>query len=108
MKMQLNGSRIVVTGKPTQVPIEVACEESRILLLIPKTFFKAASIFSAEYRPSAKYVFKSLCTQDRNRILRTFQGLKASFANFSKVFVDSSINQPLINIAIIIRPPRNS
>jgi hypothetical protein len=89
------------------VPIEVVCEESRILLSIPKTFFKAASIFSAGYRLSAKYVFKSLCTQDRNRILRTFWGLKASFANFLKVFVDSLIDQPLINMAIMIRPPEN-
>jgi hypothetical protein len=72
-------------------------------LLIPKTFFKTALIFSAKYRPLAKYVFKSLCIQDKKRILRTFRGLKASFVNFLKVFVDFLIDQPLINIAITIR-----
>jgi hypothetical protein len=70
--MQLDGLRIVATGKPTWVPIEVACEQSKILLLIPKISFKVALIFSAGYRPSAKYVFKSLCTQDKKGMLRTF------------------------------------
>jgi hypothetical protein len=92
VKIQLDGSRIVATGKPTRVPIDVACEESKILLLIPKTSFKAASIFSAGYRPLAKYVFKSSCTRDRKGILRTFRGLKVTFANFSKVFIDYSID----------------
>jgi hypothetical protein len=88
------------------VPVEVACEQSKILLSIPKTSFKAASIFSAGYRPSAKYVFKSSCIRDRKGMLRTFQGLKATFANFSKVFVDCSIDQPLMNMAMTIKPPR--
>jgi len=58
--MQLDSSQIIVTGKLTRALIKVAYEESKILLSIPKTSFKAASIFFARYRLLAKYNFKIL------------------------------------------------
>jgi hypothetical protein len=92
--MQHAGSRIITTGSPTRVLIEVAYQESKILLSVPKTSFKAASIFSAGYMPSAKYDFKSSCTRDRKGISRTFRRLKASFAKcFCRFFKGPAIEE---------------
>jgi hypothetical protein len=77
-----------------------------MLLSFPKTAFNIASIFSARYRPLAKYDFVSLYIQDIKGIYKTFRGLKATFINFLNTSLALLIDNPLINSAITIKPPR--
>jgi hypothetical protein len=124
--MQLDGLRIVATGKPTQAPIEVACEQSKMVFSFPNTACNAASIFSAGYKLSARNAFKIAYILDRKRIrgrigirdrigdrivdkmgIETCRGLKARSANFVNASVDSSIDEPLRNMSMIIKPPRH-
>jgi hypothetical protein len=39
--------------------------------------------------------------------IKTYQGLKARSANFINTSIDLSIDKPLRNISIIIKPPRH-
>ena len=120
--MQLDGSRIVATGKPTRVPIEVAYEQSKMVLSFPNTSCNAASIFSAGYKLSARNDFKSTYILDRRRIrdrigirdrifdmmgIKTCRGLKARSANSVNASVESSIDEPLRNMSMMIKPPRH-
>jgi hypothetical protein len=77
-----------------------------MLLSFLKTAFNAASIFSARYRPLAKYDFASLYIRDIKGICKTFQGLKVTFANFLNTSLALLIDNPLINSIITIKPPR--
>jgi hypothetical protein len=79
-----------------------------MLLSFPKTACNTASIFSAKYKPSIKYDFKSSYIRDRKERSKTFRRLKATFANFSNASIDSLIDYPLMNITITIKPLRTN
>jgi len=77
-----------------------------MLLSFPKTTFNVALIFSTKYKLLAKYDFISLYIRDIKRIYKTFRGLKATFTNFLNTSLALLINNPLINSAITIKPPK--
>jgi hypothetical protein len=95
-----------------------------MVLFSPNTVCNAASIFSAGYKLSARSDFKitqildrkrkrdRIGTRDRigDRILdmmgiKTCRGSKARSASFVNVSVESSIDEPLRNMSMMIRPP---
>jgi hypothetical protein len=83
-------------------------------------------IFSTRYKLFALNAFKSIYILDRRRIrdkirirdrirdrildiirIKTCRGLKARFINFVNTFIELSIDEPLRNMSIIIKPPRH-
>jgi hypothetical protein len=97
-----------------------------MVLSFPNTSCNAASIFSAGYKLSARNDFKSTYILDKRRIrdrigirdrirdrildmtgIKTCRGLKARSANSVNASVESSIDEPLRNMSMMIKPPRH-